>query len=209
MNQLFDFLFGQYAESSTIDITLELVGVFFGLLGVWYGKKESILVYPLGLINTIIFVYICLKYSLYGDTIINVYYTIMSVYGWYMWSRMEEGEHLKITKASKIDLLKAFVIFVFSALFIVVVYLYFNKFNQLTDYFDTITTGLAFSAMWLMANKKIEHWVVWVFVNVISVPMYYIKGLRFTALQFLILLIIAILGHIEWKKHLNKNPQIA
>lgn len=205
MEQIIDFFLSPYAESSTLDIVLEIIAVIFGIAGVWFGKKENILVYPLGLVNTTIFIYICLKYSLYGDFIINIYYTLMSIYGWYMWSKLVAGEHIQITKTNKSDRLKALVIFISTAIFIVLIYLYFNKFDRVTDYFDTITTGLAFTAMWLMANKKIEHWALWILVNIISIPLYFVKGLGFSAIQFTILLVIAIQGHNEWKKLLHKQ----
>ena len=146
---------------------------------------------------------------LYGDLIINIYYTMMSIYGWYMWSKMVKGHHIEITTLNKKDGLKAFGIFASTAVFVILVYLYFNRFDRLTDYFDTFTTGVFFAAMWLMANKKIEHWLLWIAGNIISIPLYFIKGLGFTGLQFIIFLIIAIFGYIEWKKHLNKSQATA
>lgn len=209
MNQIFDFFLQPYQGAETIDIILEIIAVVFGVVGVWFGKKENILVYPLGIISTVIFVYICYKFSLYGDFIINIYYTLMSIYGWYMWTRLIEGEHIEITKTNKKDKVKTLTIFISTAIFIILVYKHYGRFNQATDYFDTITTGIAFAAMWLMANKKIEHWLLWIVANIISIPLYFVKGLGFTAIQFTILLIIAIQGYKEWKQHLNKKRQIA
>ncbi|MDN3491847.1 nicotinamide riboside transporter PnuC [Winogradskyella bathintestinalis] len=209
MNQIFDFFLEPYRSAETIDIVLEIIAVIFGVLGVWYGKKENILVYPLGLINTTIFTYLCLKFSLYGDFFINIYYTLMSIYGWYMWTTLVTGKQIGITTSTKKDWLKTMVIFMLTALFIIGVYLYFNRFDRATDYFDTVTTGVAFAAMWLMANKKIEHWLLWIIVNIISIPLYYVKGLGFSMIQFIILLIIAIQGYKEWKKHLNNIPATA
>lgn len=209
MNPIFEFFLEPYRDAETIDIILEIIAVIFGVLGVWYGKKESVLVYPLGLINTTIFTYICLKFSLYGDFFINIYYTLMSIYGWYVWTKLVNGEKIDITKSTKKDWLKTVSIFILSALFIILVYLNFNRFDRATDYFDTITTGVAFAAMWLMANKKVEHWLLWIVVNIISIPLYYVKGLGFSMVQFVILLIIAIYGYKAWKKSINNNPQTA
>jgi nicotinamide mononucleotide transporter len=205
MSPIFDFFLQPYQNASLLDISLEVIAVIFGVVGVWYGKKESILVYPLGIISTVIFIYICFNYELYGDFIINIYYTLMSIYGWYMWSKLVKGEHIKITQTNFSDKMKTFGIFVVSAAFIVGVYMYFDRFDRMTDYFDTLTTGLCFAAMWLMANKKIEHWLLWIVANIISIPLYFYKGLGFTGLQFILLLIIAISGYYSWKKHLNNN----
>lgn len=207
MNEIIDFFIEPYRSSSTFIISLEVLAVVFGILSVWFAKKENIWVYPAGIISTVIYVYICYRFVLYGDLIINIYYTLMSIYGWYMWTRIIQGEHIEITKSDKTDLFKAFVIFTTTALFVICVYLYFNRFDRLTDYFDTFTTGVFFAAMWLMANKKIEHWLLWIAGNIISIPLYFIKGLGFTGIQFIIFLLIAIYGFLAWKKNLNNSRQ--
>ncbi len=209
MQQIIDFFLSPYQEATTINIALEIIGVIFGVVGVWFGKKEHILVYPLGIVSTVIFVYLCYIFSLYGDVIINVYYTLMAIYGWYMWTQIKDGSSLAISTTSSKDRTKAIIIFALTALLVIAVYLYENKFDKWTDYVDTITTGLCFAAMWLMANKKIEHWLLWIIANIISIPLYFVKGLGFTGIQFIILLIIAIQGYIAWKKHLNNTQAIA
>ena len=209
MQQIIDFFLSPYQEATTINIALEIIGVIFGVVGVWFGKKEHILVYPLGIVSTVIFVYLCYIFNLYGDVIINVYYTLMAIYGWYMWTQIKDGSPLAISTTSSKDRTKAIIIFALTALLVIAVYLYENKFDKWTDYVDTITTGLCFAAMWLMANKKIEHWLLWIIANIISIPLYFVKGLGFTGIQFIILLIIAIQGYIAWKKHLNNTQAIA
>jgi len=84
-----------------------------------------------------------------------------------------------------------------------------KSFRQITPYFDTFTTGAAFSAMWLMANKKLENWTFWIAVNIVSVPMYFVKGFGFTGIQYFIFLILAIQGYQSWKKSLNNNPSMS
>ena len=204
MNDLIDFFVAPYATATDLAIALEVLAVLLGILSVWYAKKENILVFPTGIFSTALYVYICFKFSLYGDVIINVYYTLMSVYGWFMWYRKIEGNSIEITQSTTKDMMWALVIFVTTAAFVVLVYLYFERFNRITDYFDTFTTGVFFAAMWLMANKKIEHWLFWIAGNIISIPLYFVKGLGFSGLQFTIFLILAIQGYFEWKKHLNK-----
>ena len=209
MSQIFDFFLEPYRSASLLNITLEILAVIFGIASVWFAKKESIWVYPTGIISTAIYVYICYQFTLYGDLIINIYYTLMSIYGWYMWTKLIKGDHIEITKSSRKDLIKSLGIFISTAAFVIVVYLYYNRFDRMTDYFDTFTTGIFFAAMWMMANKKIEHWLLWIGGNIISIPLYFIKGLGFSGIQFTIFLGLAILGYIEWKKSLNKNLQTA
>ena len=132
MNQIFDFFLAPYQTATTLNILLEICAVVFGIASVIYAKKESILVYPTGIISTMIYVYICYQFTLYGDLIINIYYTFMSVFGWYMWSRMLDNKKLDISKTTQQDKLKAFGIFTATALFVVLVYLYFNRFDRMT-----------------------------------------------------------------------------
>ena len=209
MNNIIDFFIEPYKTASAINIMLEVLAVVFGIASVWYAKKESIWVFPTGIISTAIYVYICYQFTLYGDLIINIYYTLMSIYGWYMWALLIKGKHIAITKSSFNDKLKALAIFIITAAFVVFIYLYFNRFDRITDYFDTFTTGIFFAAMWLMANKKIEHWILWIGGNIISIPLYFIKGLGFSGIQFTVFLILAYLGYKQWKKTLNKNHQAA
>lgn len=209
MQEIIDFLVEPYRQADAFHIILELIAVICGVLSVYFAKQENIWVYPTGIISTLIYIYICLESELYGDTIINTYYTAMSVYGWYMWSRIKDGHFLEITLAGKSDWLKAAGIFFSTAILVIAIYLINDRFDRLTDYFDTFTTGIFFAAMWLMANKKLEHWSFWIVGNIISIPLYLVKGLGFTSIQFTIFLVLAILGHIEWKKSLNNNRLIA
>ena len=204
MKEIINFFIIPYATATTSQISLEILAVLFGIFSVIYAKKENILVFPLGIISTVLYVYICYQFTLYGDVIINIYYTLMSLYGWYLWRYKVGDQPLNITKSNMFDCFKAIGIFTSTTVFVIVVYLYFERFDRMTDYFDTFTTGIFFAAMWLMANKKIEHWLFWIVGNLISVPLYFVKGLGFSSLQFLVFLILAIQGYIQWKKHLNK-----
>ena len=208
INQVFNFLFEQYSGYKTIEIVLEAVAVLFGLLSVWYAKKENILVYPTGIISTLIFVYLLLKWGLLGDMMINAYYFIMSIYGWYIWTRKVDPTHFTpITRTSNQEKLIILGIFIGSFLFVVLVYTYYDKFNTWTAYVDTLTTAIFFAGMWLMARKKIENWIFWIIGDIISVPLYFFKGYTLTSIQYVIFLIIAYYGYIEWKKSLNNNLQ--
>lgn len=202
---MLEILFSQYENYSTTFISLELTAVFFGIISVLYAKKNNILVYPTGLISTLIYVYILLKFSLYGDFIINIYYTIMSVLGWYLWTRKKNNsDEFPISVMNRKDYLISSLIFSGTLLFVVLVYHFFDKFTNWTAYVDTLTTALFFVGMWLMAKRKIENWIIWIVADAVSIPLYFYKGLTFSSFQFLLFTFIAILGYKEWKKYLAK-----
>ncbi|MFD0798996.1 nicotinamide riboside transporter PnuC [Maribacter chungangensis] len=209
MNLIFDWIFAQYKDTPSYLVVLEMVGVFFGFLSVWYSKKENILVFPTGIISTGIFVYILLVFGLLGDMLINAYYFAMSVFGWYFWTRKTEDDSLvSVTRTTRKEQQWSVVLFFGTILFICIVYIIFDKFNTWTAYIDTVTTAIFFVGMWLMAKKKLENWVYWIIGDVISVPLYWYKGLIFTSLQFFLFTIIAIYGYLAWKKSINNTLRI-
>ena len=204
-----DQLFYQYSQYSNTDISLEIIAVFFGFLSVWFSKNNNILVFPTGMINTSIFVYLLLKWSLLGDMIINAYYFIMSIYGWYFWLKGTNNTVSPISKVSNTDIRIVVLLFISSAVFVSLVYSFFDKWETIVSYIDILTTAIFFAAMWLMAKRKVESWIFWIVGNIISVPLYLHKGLAFTSIQYFIFTVIAIAGYIKWKELYNKQIQTA
>ena len=208
MDQIFDFLFSQYSSYSPSFIYLELFAVIMNITSVVYAKRNNILVYPTGLIGTGIFVYILLNFSLLGDTIINAYFFSMSIYGWYFWSRKKDEVFInQVSTINRNEIKYLFILAISSLIFIYFVYDYFDKWNNWTAYIDNITTAIFFVAMWLMARRKIESWIFWIIGDLITVPLYFYKGLTISSIQYIIFLILAVLGYISWKKILDKNQQ--
>ena len=208
MDQIFDFLFSQYSSYSPSFIYLELFAVIMNITSVFYAKRNNILVYPTGLIGTGIFVYILLNFSLLGDTIINAYFFSMSIYGWYFWSRKKDEVFInQVSTINRNEIKYLFILAISSLIFIYFVYDYFDKWNNWTAYVDNITTAIFFVAMWLMARRKIESWIFWIIGDLITVPLYFYKGLTISSIQYIIFLILAVLGYISWKKILDKNHQ--
>ena len=203
---MIEFLFAQYKDYPNYLIALELVAVIFGVISVLYARKNNILVYPTGLISTILFVYILYKFQLYGDLIINIYYSIMSFLGWYLWSKTKGGhEEFPISTISRKEFVISSLIFLITLTFVALIYYFFDKFTHWTAYVDALTTGLFFVGMWLMAKRKIENWIFWIIADIISIPLYFYKGLTFSSFQFILFTFIAILGYREWKKYLQKT----
>jgi len=208
MDQIFDFLFSQYSSYSPSFIYLELFAVIMNITSVVYAKRNNILVYPTGLIGTGIFVYILLNFSLLGDTIINAYFFSMSIYGWYFWSRKKDKVFInQVSTINRNEIKYLFILAISSLIFIYFVYDYFDKWNNWTAYVDNITTAIFFVAMWLMARRKIESWIFWIIGDLITIPLYFHKGLTISSIQYIIFLILAVLGYISWKKILYKNHQ--
>jgi nicotinamide mononucleotide transporter len=207
MMDFLDQLFYQYSQYSNTDISLEIIAVFFGFLSVWFSKNNNILVFPTGMINTSIFVYLLLKWSLLGDMIINVYYFIMSIYGWYFWLKGTNNTVSPISKVSNTDIRIVVLLFISSSIFVSLVYTFFDKWETIVSYIDILTTAIFFAAMWLMAKRKVESWIFWIVGNIISVPLYLYKGLAFTSIQYFIFTVIALAGYIKWKELYNKQIQ--
>ena len=207
---MFDYFFAQYHDYPVHEVYLELIAVFFGLCSVWYAKKDNILVFPTGLISTSIYAYLLWQWSLLGDSMINVYYFIMSIYGWYHWTRKKDDiVEFPISVMTNKEKVTAIIIFIATLLFVVLVYLYFNNFTSWYSYLDTLLTGIFFVGMWLMAKRKIENWIFWIAGDLLSIPLYLAKGYTFTSLQYIVFTIIAVYGYLEWRKILNKNsPQV-
>lgn len=208
MSPIFDFFFDPYYNRAAHLIVLEAVAFVFGIASVVYAKRENILVYPTGLIATTITVYIFLIDELFGDMMMNFYYSIMSIYGWWNWARTKDRQRVvQISRTNKSEKIIGFALFLLTILVTYTVYRIFGTEIETSNYVDIFTSGVFFTAMWYMANKKLENWTLWIFADLITVPLYAYRGWGMFSLQYLIFTVLAIQGYIAWKKHLNKSPQ--
>lgn len=213
-------LAAQYSSYETYLIYFEVIAVIFGLLSVYFSIKQNIWVYPTGIISTVLFIYIMYVFGLLGDMLINVYYTVMSIYGWILWAKNAEDHiHVEVRKASYRDWQIGGILFVGSLIFVGAVY-YFKPYidNQFSmngvklglyhldwaNYTDIITTSLFLVGMYFMAKRNIENWIFWIVADFICIPMMLYKGLGITAIQYIIFTVMAIIGYVEWKKSLAK-----
>ena len=205
MNQIFDFFFNQYQNASTTDIVLEAIVFVFGIASVWFAKKENILVYPTGLIATVLTVYLLYKAEYFGDMMMNFYYSIMSIYGWWNWSRTKNNKVVvPISRTTFKEKIIGIILVIITMIVTYGVYRYFGNEIKTENYIDIFTSGIFFTAMWFMANKKLENWTLWIFADFITVPLYAYRGLGILSLQYIIFTILAIQGYIAWKKSLDK-----
>jgi nicotinamide mononucleotide transporter len=191
---------------------MEYIAVFSGIASVWYSRKENILVYPTGLLNTIFYIYLSFKGGLFGEASVNFYYTVMSIYGWILWSRKDAGHHiiLKITKANRKEWTQHLIFFAsfYIVIFFALTALKKNFAPGAIPWADAFASATAFTGMWLMAKKKVESWYWWIATNIASIPLYFVKHYVFTSVYYVILLIMAVFGLIAWLKKTNEKQVI-
>lgn len=208
MNHIFEFFLDTYQGKETYIIVLESIVMVAGILSVWYAKKENILVYPTGLVATIITVFLFLRDGLLGDMMMNFYWSAMSIYGWWNWSRKKDNKKVvRISRTTTNEKWIGFGLFILTMMINYGVYRIFNYKIEASNYVDIFTSGIFFTAMWYMALKKLENWTLWIIADIITIPLYAYRGWGMLSLQYIIFTILAIQGYLLWKKNLSSNLQ--
>jgi len=181
---------------------LELVAVAFGLVCVWFMKKESVLAFPFGIVNVLIYVYIFFVARLYANAAINGFFFIMSVYGWYAWTRKDSDDStIRITRCSGLELLLNTLAII---LFFVIIRIVLVRYTTSPiPSWDAATTAVYMVAQWLLSRKKIENWILWISADTVMIGLCAWEGLYFTSFQYLVFTIIAVLGFKEWRTKLT------
>jgi nicotinamide mononucleotide transporter len=183
---------------------LEFIAVISGIVSVWFSRKANIWVYPTGILNTVIYIYISLKGNLLGEASVNIFYTVMSIYGWMLWAKKDEANKtvLKIRYSTTTEWLLNLLFFtlVYMSIYLALTYLKKDFAPGAIPAADAFASATAYTGMLLMARKKVESWYWWIITNIASIPLYFIKGYVFTSFQFLILLILAFGGLVSWHK---------
>jgi len=194
----------QFIEGMKNTTWLEYIAVFAGIASVWYSRVENILVYPVGLINTIIYVWLSVKGELLGEASVNLYYTIMSIYGWLLWTKKDKEQHaiihVKFSDHRWWLYQLAFFAAFYVTIFISLTYLKRSFAPGAIPWADAFASATAFTGMWLMTKKKVESWYWWIATNIASIPLYFVKQYVFTSVYYLVLLIMAVWGLMEWRK---------
>lgn len=216
---VYDLFVKPYEAYTTLQIAMEASATVFGILSVYFSIKKNIWVYPTGIISTLLYVYILFNFGLLGDCMINVYYTVMSIYGWILWSKHSKDHiHVEVSWASKKEWRYGILLFALSIILVTGVYYYKpyidNEFSlqgaslglyhlDWANWLDVITTSVFLVGMWFMAKRRIENWIFWIIGDFICIPMMIYKGLGITSVQYLVFTIMAILGYVSWKKSLR------
>lgn len=216
---LYDLFIKPYESYETYQIILEIIAMVFGILSVYFSVKKNIWVYPTGIISTALYVYILFVFGLLGDCMINVYYTVMSIYGWILWAKNSKDHvHVEVSWATKKEWIYGSILFVLSLILVTVVYYYKpfidNKFSMenvnlglyhldWANWLDVFTTSIFLVGMWFMAKRRIENWIFWIIGDFICIPMMIYKGLGITSVQYMVFTVMAFIGYFEWKKTLK------
>lgn len=185
---------------------LEFVAVILGIASVWYARRENILAYPTGIVSVLIFVFICFNARLYADAGINLFYFAMSVYGWYNWTRPARDNGQLAISVNTTGQQWTYIGLTVAAYWVILGLIWLFNFDDsaymrsYVPWVDSFTTSVFLVGMLLMARKKVENWTYWIIGDIVSIPLYFIKGLVFTSFQYLIFLIIAVMGLIEWRR---------
>ena len=218
MSSFLEYIISPYRDYTTFQILIESIATFFGILSVVFSKNRNIWVYPTGIISTFLYIFLFFSWGLYGETLINLYYTSMSIYGWILWNKKTEDDniHVEVEWATKAEYIKSIGLFVATFIFILILYHFrpiidgvinITEINSLSwnytiiDFIDASLTGIFLIAMWMMAKRKVDSWIFWIIGDCVMIPLLLYKGYAITSFQYLILTILAILGWIEWKRN--------
>jgi nicotinamide mononucleotide transporter len=202
---MIDFFISQYKNASSLQIGAEFMAFCFGIMSVYFAKKENIWVYPTGLVSTLITVYLLYQAAYFADMTMNIYYSIMSIYGWYRWIPNAQLPGLKISRTTLQEKFIGFGLFVLTMIITYLVYVFFEYKLEIPNYIDIFTSGIFFTAMWYMALKKIENWTLWIIGDCIAVPLFAYRGLGMLSLQYFIFSIMAIVAYLSWRTYLAKK----
>ena len=198
-------VFDEFMQGLKATGPIEFIAVLAGIASVWFSRKENILVYPVGLINTVFFIYLSIKGNLLGEASVNFYYSVMSIYGWILWSKKDSSNNTPVLHISFSNRKEWLQQLLFFGAFYVLIYAALSWLKQsfapeAIPWADALASATAYTGMWLMARKKVESWIWWIATNIASIPLYFIKGYVFTSVQFLVLLILAIAGLNSWQQ---------
>lgn len=183
---------------------VEILGVVFSLSYLYFSIRQNILLWPMGIISAILYMVVFFQSKFYADMGLNGYYFIISIYGWALWSRREsEGESMQV---SRIRLKQGLVLLMITAAAFAGIGLLLDRFTDSpVPYWDAFTTALSFTATWMLARKIIEHWILWVIIDTVSMALYLYRGLYPTLILFAIYSVMAVIGYIQWKRTLQKG----
>lgn len=208
----FHEIYQQFIHDIQYTSWLEYIAVFSGIISVWFSRKENILVYPTGLINTTFYIYLSFKGSLLGEASVNLYYTIMSLYGWMLWAKKDKRHqpvvHISCSNRKWWGWQLSFFAGFYITIFLLLSYLKKDFAQGAIPWADAFASATAFTGMWLMTKKKVESWYWWIATNIASIPLYFVKHYVFTSVYYIILLVMAVFGLMEWRRRVKINKEI-
>ena len=186
-----------------MNIYFEIIAVLTGITSVWLAKKENVWLYPVGIISVVLWIYLCWVGKLFGQSVINLFFFLMNGYGWYNWAR-KDGDNNPNVIIKNNSITENILVFITSIVFSFVIFFLLIPFqdkqaSELYIVIESVITALNFIAMWLMAWKRVEHWILWIIGDILCIPLFIYKEYPIGVIQFMVFIVIAYLGYKEWK----------
>lgn len=180
---------------------IELLGAILGIAYIFFSIRQNILTWPVGLLTSGLYVWVFFVSKLYADMGLQLYYVVISIYGWYEWLRGNQANHSESIKVSRLSLKLGIVLALVSVvIFILIGFVLKNYTDSPVPMADALATALSIVATWMLARKILEHWLVWIFVDAFSIGLFWYKDLHPTVILFVVYTVMAFIGYIEWKK---------
>jgi nicotinamide mononucleotide transporter len=184
------------------DRSLEIIATITGLLYIIYSVERKILLWPYGIVSSLVYVYVCFHAGIYADMGLYAYYVLIGFYGWYHWYQGSSGsDGKKVLPVRKVTLKQGFVLFMLTlVIYLILLYILKNHTNSTIPYWDSFTTALSITATWMLTQKIMEHWILWIIVDSITMGLYLYKGLYPSITLYLVYTILAFSGYVQWYK---------
>ncbi|MFV0591472.1 MAG: nicotinamide riboside transporter PnuC [Draconibacterium sp.] len=187
---------------------IEVLGAILGLLYIFFSIRQNIFTWPTGLISSFLYVIVFFNAKLYADMGLQVYYVLISLYGWYFWIKGKKPEASTQVPVQITSKKLRYILAISSVvLYFLILFILKNFTDSDVPYMDSLTTALSIVATWMLAKKYIGHWIIWIFVDAVSAGLYVYKGLWPTVILFTIYSIMAAVGYFEWKKDLSRRVE--
>ncbi len=184
---------------------VELIGTIAGLSYIYFSIKQKIWIWPIGILSSALYIYVFYDSQLYADMGLQVYYLFISFYGWYFWLNGnkvdDKREELPVTFTKR--KMAVYLILITIAIFIVIAFILKYFTDSEVPILDALTTAGSIVATWMLARKYLEHWLIWIVVNIMSIGLYIYKDMYITVVLFVAYLIMAIVGYLKWKKEIK------
>ncbi|MDQ2177622.1 nicotinamide riboside transporter PnuC [Marinifilum sp. D714] len=190
------------------DNIVEIIGTILGLLFLYLEIKQNKWLWPVGLLTSVMYIYVFFVAKLYADMSLQFYYVFISIYGWILWARGKQQEkELPVIRLNMNLFLKLLVTSI--AIYALIAFILVNFTDGSIPYWDAFTTALSIVATWMLARKILEQWLVWIVVNSVSLGLYIYKDLNFTAILFFFYTTMAVVGYLQWKKDMLRSQAIS
>jgi len=177
---------------------VEILGVIFSILYLYFSIRQNILLWPMGLASALLYMVVFFQSKFYADMGLNGYYVVISIYGWFLWKKGKEEQEsgLPVSRLGKKN--AVILLLITTAAFVVIGMVLKEYTDSPVPFWDAFTTAVSFTATWMLARKILENWILWIIVDLVSMGLYLYRGLYPTMLLFGIYTTMAVIGYYKW-----------